>query len=164
MSGVAVLDSNSCIDLKRRVRILQQWRFFLEMTELVQRGSLVFPWEVRQELVKIQHPDVPGAWAGYAFGLIPADLADIDERLTDAIRERYYPHLAQAIDDREDADPYVVGMALTLRAKGIRNVVVTEDGTIVAACQDRGLIVMNTNEFIEYVNSAMNPQQSRLIE
>ncbi len=164
ISGVEVMDSNSCIELKRRVRILQQWRFFAELTNLVCRGSLVFPWEVRQELVNVAHPDVPGAWSPFAFELIPVGLADVDDRHTDAIRERYYPNLGQAVDDVENADPYVVGMALTLRTNGVRNVVVSEDGTIVTACHDLGLDVMNTDEFIEKVNSPMHPEQSRHFE
>ena len=163
-SGVAVMDSNSCIELKRRVRILRQWRFFAELTNLAIRGSLVFPWEVRQELVNVEHPDVPGAWAPFAFELIHANLANVDDRHTDAIREQYYPNLGQAVDDIENADPYVVGMALTLRTNGVRNVVVSEDGTIVTACHDLGLDVMNTDEFIEKVNSSMHPEQSRLFE
>ena len=163
-AGVAVLDANSLIDLKRRVSVVQQWQFFSEMTELVRRGKLVFPREVRQELINIQHADVPGAWAAYAFGLLASELSIIDDEHTDEIRIRYYPNAGHTIDDLDIADPYVVGMALTLRSSGISNVVVSEDGLVNNACRDHGIDVMDTDDFIDKVRSAMNPEQSRLID
>lgn len=163
-SGVAVLDANLLIDLKRRVSVVQQWQFFLELTELVKRGKLVFPREVRQELIDVQHPDVPGAWAAYAFGLIGRDMSDIDDLHTDEVRNRYYRHSGLATYDLEVADPYVVGMALTLRSSGVTNIVVSEDGIVNAACADYGINVMDAETFVEKVRNVINPEQTTLFE
>ena len=162
--GIAVLDTNTCIELKRRLPIRQQWQFFLTMTSQIRNGKIAFPRQVREELIRIEYPDVPGAWAAYAFAMHPNSLAIPDDAHTRAIRTHYYPSAGQATDEVEPADPYVVGLALTLRSKGFETVVASEDRTVVRACLDHGIGVTETEQLIRSIRSIIKPTQRNLIE
>lgn len=57
-----VLDASVVINLKRRLKVAEQWPFLLKLSRLVEAGKVGWPRYVRKELTDARHPDAPGAW------------------------------------------------------------------------------------------------------
>ena len=113
--GVAVFDANAIIDLKQ-VRVRELWDLFLRLQQRVGDGDICIPREVIDEVGRVRHPDGPGTWAegmrGRQHYPIEADPKIIKNLL------RTMPNLLDSEKDHEDADPYVVALAIQLGKAG----------------------------------------------
>ena len=124
---VCVLDTCSLAEMKRLIKIDEQFVVFSMMTELLRAGRLAYPRQVATEMARVKFPDTPGAWAtGYAREVKFSSPSD--DCLAEAMGA------AQLIDpqsenDYVDADPYVVAMALQIKEDfpWCRVVVVSDD-------------------------------------
>lgn len=153
---LVVLDSSVVINLKRQLKVADQWPFLLRLTALVERGVVGWPRYVKKEVTGAQHPDAPGAWlAGQAA-------QPFDEPDYDTVAEVL--GIAQLVDveaEEEVADPWVVAMALELREAhpGARVVVASDDvvdrlpqkESIGTACERLHLELWSCNELIAWV-------------
>ena len=133
----------------------QMWDFFeTEMTPLVESGRVTIPVHVERELrPDAPHPDVPAAWAFAKARLGRVRREPSPERVRSVLS--VFPRLVDPDKEREDADPYVVALALELKDAGHDVVVVTHDVTdrapvdtsIKTACDHFGIEVMDLEEF-----------------
>lgn len=100
-------------------------RVFGTLGRLVKGGSLAYPRQVVDELARAQPPDLPFKFAKHNFARMQYDQPD-----EDCVRE-VMQRAGGVVDPRkisEDADPYVLAMALCLKRAGHEAIVVTEDG------------------------------------
>lgn len=109
---LVVLDSSVVINLKKRLKVGEQWPFLLRLTERVDQGMVGWPRFVKREVTTAQYPDAPGAWlAGQATQPFPEPSY---ETLAEVLA------VAQLVDteaEDEVADPWVVAMALELQGE-----------------------------------------------
>lgn len=122
---VWVLDTSALIDLKTIISVSDQWHAFKTLEGLVSDGCVAMPRQVIKEVSGIAHPDLPGAWAsGVRHSLRhPTDVPyEYLQRVMGAAGEVVDPTKTV-----EDADPYVLALALWLRDQGAEPVVVTTD-------------------------------------
>ena len=122
---VWVVDSSALIDTKKIVSVTKQWDAFKHLEQMVRDGKIAMPRQVINELQIIAHPDVPGAWASGVRGQfrhpLDVDLSHLDTVLLIA------GDVVDVTKTTEDADPYVVALAVQLRDDGLKVCVVTED-------------------------------------
>jgi hypothetical protein len=112
MTVIWVIDSSALIDFKMIVPIGEQWEFFRTLDDLVDNSMIAMPRQVIREVGEITHPDVPGAWASSVRkGMVMETAGDV----------------VDASKDEEDADPYVLALALQLQSIGYEVRVVTSD-------------------------------------
>ena len=133
----------------------QMWDFFeTEMTPMVASGRVTIPVHVERELrPDAPHPDVPAAWAFAKARLGQVRREPSPERVRSVLS--VFPRLIDPDSEREDADPYVVALALELEDAGQDVVVVTHDVTdrpplktsVKTACDHFGIEVMDLNQF-----------------
>lgn len=155
---LVVLDSSVVINLKRQLKVADQWPFLLRLTALVERGVVGWPRYVKKEVTGAQHPDAPGAWlAGQAAQ--PFDEPDY-ETVAEVLG------VAQLVDleaEDEVADPWVVAMALELREAhpGARVIVASDDvvdrlpqkESIGTACERLHIEQWSCDDLIAWVDS-----------
>ena len=124
------------------------------MTPEVENGRVVIPIHVERELKpNTSHPDVPAAWAFAKARLSPVRREPSPASVRNVLS--MFPRLVEIDREREDADPYVVALALELRDDGHAVVVVTHDvkdrmprkQSIKTACARFGIDVMDLKEF-----------------
>jgi predicted nucleic acid-binding protein len=122
---IHLLDTSSIIDIKKQVPVDKQWAVFRRLEDLVTAGEIAMPRQVIRELVEVAHPDAPGVWAR---GMQPRLQHPLDVDY-EHVREvmRVAPNLVEANQQKDVADPYVVGLALQLRAAGEKVQIVTDD-------------------------------------
>ena len=124
--GVWVIDSSALIKAKRIVSLSNQWSAFKHLEQLAVDGQIALPRQVIKEMGRISHPDLPGAWA--------TGIRELLQHPVDA----GYGHLGTVMSfaadvvmdvnkDSEDADPWVLALALRLKDEGHSVCVVTED-------------------------------------
>ena len=120
--GVAVFDTSALIRAKTLITARRQWGFFEILKEMVQRGEVCFPPEVKNELQVGKHVDTPEAWALDVWRAVRCPpphvnaLAHVMQIAGDVVDEG---------SEREEADPYVLAQALEMR--GLGACVITED-------------------------------------
>ncbi len=126
-----VFDTSSIIHVRRIVTaILDRRAVFGRLTEMVDRGVLVYPSQVLPELARLTNPkatqpDLPQTWAkrnqsqATRFGLL---LEEAKEVLA-VIPRIIDPEKAGV----EEADPYVLALGRHLDGQGHRVTVVTEE-------------------------------------
>lgn len=147
------MDTSFLIRSKREISINRQWEAFKRLEEMVGGGLIAFPEQVVNEITNTKHPDLPGAWApGVRSKLRYARRAA--ERYQERVLE-----VARGVIDRnkpgEDADPYVLALALHLRTEGRSVCIVTEDVvdrhrlSMATACGRLGLAWVRTKGFLE---------------
>ncbi|HEV2890449.1 MAG TPA: DUF4411 family protein [Frankiaceae bacterium] len=153
-----VLDTSVVINLKKNLKVTDQWGFFERLTILVAHGLVGWPRYVRKEIIDARHPDAPGAWiAGQNAQPFPEPaFATLAEVLGAA-------QLVDAEAEDEVADPYVVAMGLELRvSQPERRVVIASDDvvdrmpqkeSIATACERLSLERWSCHEFIEWAQS-----------
>lgn len=121
---VWILDTSALIEFKQLLPVGEQWNAFVRMERLVENGRIAMPRQVLAE-VTVSHPDVPGAWA-----------VAMREHLQHTLDPGYHfiqrvmQEAGDVVDPNkttEDADPYVVALALHTRERGFDVVVVTAD-------------------------------------
>jgi Domain of unknown function (DUF4411) len=151
---VYVLDACSIIAMKSLVAVADQWDFFKGLERLVVQGEIAIPIEVIREVAEGKHPDMPGAWARGMQAKLTRPL----QAPPDVVRDVMHiaPDVIDADSQREQADPYVLALAMHLRADVETVHVVTDDRidrrpikiSVVTACERLGLTWMATEDFL----------------
>lgn len=122
---VWILDTSALVEAKAAVSLADQWQTFKLLEDMVRAGTVAMPRLVIREITQIAHPDLPGAWA--------PGVRDVQQHPLDPDWEHVQRVMAEAGDvvdpnkTKEDADPYVLALALQLRLQGHDVCVVTED-------------------------------------
>ena len=126
---VFVLDASAIIQIKQDVHVTHQWGLFRHLEIKFQSGEIAFPPQISAELRRAPHPDAPGVWACGMEMLRPKGF--------DVVQFEVYLEQVMSIapdvidpkkgDDEEDADPYVLALALEQRSLGREVKVVTID-------------------------------------
>ena len=147
-----VLDSTAGIYFKT-LPIDRQWEFGDILLDLVGRGQLVFPSQVHRELTDpqiIKHPDMPGAWAARAWRLMRPHPSTNDLTVREVLRA--HPDVVDVNSQHDQADPYVVALAIELSRSGDTvHVVVDEKETraLQLACRGFAIEVESSAEFVK---------------
>lgn len=109
----------------KKLPVASQWDFFLGLEARVEAGEIAIPLHVIREVSDVQHPDMPGAWAkGMEKRMVYPLQADEHHTLR-VMTET--PNVLDVDADTEQADPFVIALALHLAAAGYHPIVVTED-------------------------------------
>lgn len=122
---VWILDTSALVEAKSALSVADQWQTFKLLEDMVRAGTLAMPRLVIREISEIAHPDLPGAWA--------PGVRDIQQHPLDPEWEHVQRVMAEAGDvvdpnkTKDDADPYVLALALQLVEQGLDVCVVTED-------------------------------------
>lgn len=165
--AVAILDANAVIDLKK-VRVSLQWALLRGLEALVEDGLVCVPSHVIREVSDVRHPDAPGAWAK-AIENKPQYQLEADPPFVKQVMGgmpmqsplwgepvQGVPEVLDHHADTEQADPYVVALALQFRTENRECVVVTRDtkdrpGKIspAKACQRLGIPTSTIEEYLE---------------
>ena len=130
---VWVIDTSSICQIRRQFQNTVKPRVFERLTELVSEERLVFPPEVIGELERgaedRKRPDAQLAWAKLNEDVACAELTCSFEEIRDVLAE--VPTVLDPDKDSgaEEADPYVLAVALRLRANGVDARIVTEERT-----------------------------------
>jgi len=150
-STVWVLDSSALIAMKT-IPVSDQWQVFRQMEDMVTEGEIALPRQVINELKEIAHPDVPGVWAAGMRRSVrhPQDADPHDVRHVMSVAGEVVDHSKRT----EDADPYVVALALTLGREGHVVCIVSDDAvdhppriSLVTACARLELPVRHPRSF-----------------
>jgi rRNA maturation endonuclease Nob1 len=124
-----VIDTSSVIEIRRSVENSKKAHVFSQMGTLVNGGRLVFPKQVVDELERAadtQSPDAQYKWAKQNEGKATECTPSLDE-----VKEvlRNVPKVLDPDKDigAEEADPYVLAVAVRLHAEGKDARIVTEE-------------------------------------
>ncbi len=152
---VWILDTSGLVDFKKLIRVDDQWAAFKQFEQLANDGGLAMPRHVITETSEIDHPDMPGAWAAGMRRQLqhPLDPA-VDPWLLKVMAET-----AAVVDqskETEEADPYVVALALQLADAGCCVAVVTSDVVdrmpikiaLATACAHFAIDVVSPRDFL----------------
>ncbi len=123
--GVWIIDASALIKAKTIVSVSNQWHAFKQLEQMVVDGRIALPRQVINEVSEITHPDLPGAWAPGVRGRLRYPLDAGYEYLT-----RVLLVAGDVVDVNkpgEDADPWVLALALHLIDDGHTVCIVTED-------------------------------------
>jgi len=123
LQHIRVIDTSSIIEVRRRVPHGNQRAVFQKLDELVATGTLVYPIQVVTELEaqydpKSATPDLPYDWVKRN-----QKMATRHGYLFDRVREvLQHPQAKFVLDPEkvgtEEADPYILGLALHLKEQG----------------------------------------------
>lgn len=158
-----ILDSSAIIQIKHLIPSSAQWDLFKKLEELVISGIIAMPRQVISEVKTDSHPDVPGAWVAGIKKHLQHPL-DPDFELIRLVMSE----VGDVVDKekgREEADPYVIALALQLMRDNWNITVVTEDikdrihrhdnrqgrRSLKNACEIMGIEVCLTSDFIDRI-------------
>ena len=122
---IDVLDTSALVESKRAIVVSAQWAAFKVLEQRVAEGLIAMPRQVIKEVTAIAHADIPGAWAPGMRSQLrhPIDVGyEFVARVMTVAGE-----VVDASATGEEADPYVLALALCLRDRGHAVRVVTED-------------------------------------
>ena len=124
-----VVDTSSVAQVRRSVENAKKKHVFQSMTALVQSGNLVFPKQLVAELGRMADPKSPDAqyqWAKENESKATEHAPNLDE-VQRVLAE--VPTVLDADKDTgvEEADPYVLALAVQLHNQGKEVRIVTED-------------------------------------
>ena len=148
---VWILDSSAAINFKS-VPIDSQWEVGERLLALVRQGLLQFPEPVHYELTApeiIQHPDVPGAWAARAWQLMNPKPSPAPETIKEVLGS--HPQLVDGDAHFDQADPYVVALALEHARSSYSVTVIANDDALRTACDSFGIPTMSSAELVDLV-------------
>ncbi len=149
---VWILDTSALVEAKAALSVADQWQTFKQLEDMVRAGAVAMPRLVIPEISEIAHPDLPGAWA--------PGVRDIQQHPLDPEWEHVQRVMAEAGDvvdpnkTKDDADPYVLALALQLVAEGHDVCVVTEDRVdhnriaVTTACDRLGIMHCSIRDFL----------------
>ncbi|MBI4455275.1 MAG: DUF4411 family protein [Acidobacteria bacterium] len=126
--AVAVIDTSSIIEIRRSVQNARKQDVFDELARLAGAGELYFPKEVLKELKRAADPSNPDqqfAWARKVEASatsFPVPFETVREVLA-AVPRVIDPDKQGA----DEADPYILALAIELQKVGKKVVVVTEE-------------------------------------
>jgi len=123
------LDTSSLAEVRRSIENVKKQRVFTQMGILVQDGRLIFPKQVVDELERVADPNSPDqqyAWAKQHQAHVKAAAPSFEE-----IKQvlNYVPRVLDPDKDTgvDEADPYILAIAVRLRAEGKDVRIVTEE-------------------------------------
>ena len=151
---VWILDSSSLIETKEIINLGKQWNTFKVLENMVKNGQIAMPKQVINEVKRIQHPDIPGAWVSGVRKYLKHPAKVEHEFL--AIIQSECPDLTDSTKEIEDADPHVVALAYQLQEQKEIPCIVTEDEvdresqSIVSACKQLNLEYTYTSNFLTH--------------
>lgn len=124
-----VIDTSSVAEIRRSIENLQKRHVFARMSTLIKEKRLVFPRQVVAELERLADPRSPDPqyqWAKQHEGEAtePAPSFEEIKETLGAVPTVLDPDKDTGVDE---ADPYVVSMAVHLRAQGKDARIVTEE-------------------------------------
>ena len=124
-----VIDTSSVVEIRRSIENSKKEYVFKRMGNLVQEGRLVFPKQVVDELGRVADPSSPDQqyrWVKQHEGRA-AERAPSFEEIKGILRA--VPTVLDPDKDTgvEEADPYVLAVAVRLRAEGKDARIVTEE-------------------------------------
>lgn len=150
---VWILDTSALVEAKSALSVSDQWQTFKLLEDMVRAGTVAMPRLVIREISEIAHPDLPGAWA--------PGVRDIQQHPLDPEWEHVQRVMAEAGDvvdpnkTKDDADPYVLALALQLVKQGLDVCVVTEDRVdrnriaVTTACGRLGIAHCSVRDFLD---------------
>jgi len=161
---VWVLDTSAIVDFKALIALPDQWEAFKALEGSVTAGEIAMPRQVLAEAGELTHPDLPGTWASGIRGQLqyPLDVAyEHVQRVMEAAGD-----VVDSSKTSEDADPYVVALALQLRDAGLDAVVVTSDVVdrlpikiaMTTACDRLGIPHATPREFLTASGVKVKPE------
>jgi hypothetical protein len=126
---VWAIDTSSVAEIRRSIENPKKQRVFTQMGVLVQDGRLIFPKQVVDELERVADPSSPDpqyAWAKQHQANVDARAPALEE-IKDVLNA--VPKVLDPDKDTgaEEADPYLLAMAVRLRAEGKDVRIVTEE-------------------------------------
>jgi hypothetical protein len=140
---------------KSALSIHDQWQTFKLLEGMVVAGTIAMPRQVIREISEITHPDPPGAWATAVRGVHRHPL---DPQWVHV--QRVMAEAGDVVDPnklKDDADPYVLALALELLEQGYDVCVVTEDRVdrnriaVTTACQRLGIQHCSVRDFLDHL-------------
>lgn len=151
---VVVLDASVIINMKKKVKVADQWEFFKGLEEEVDAGHIAIPAAVIREVSGGAHPDMPGAWARGMKDRLVHPLEPDPDRVAAVMAVA--GDVIDATSDREQADPDVVALAMQIAASGHEVTVVEDDFvdrlpikiSLESACSRLGVDTQRGDEFI----------------
>ena len=150
--SIWVIDSSALIDAKKIISVSNQWKAFKKLEQMAMNGNIALPRQVINEVSRITHPDLPGAWAVGIRGLLRYPL-DADHQHLDHVMKT----AGEVVDTNkmhEDADPWVLALACQLQSTGSIVCVVTVDTvdrnhiSMTTACELLSLNWCSAREFL----------------
>lgn len=124
-----VIDTSSVVEVRRSIENLKKGNVFARMGTLVQEGRLVFPKQVVGELERLADPESPDPQ--YQWAKQHEHKATERAPSPDEIKEilRHVPTVLDPDKDTgvEEADPYVLAVAVRLRTEGKDARIVTQE-------------------------------------
>jgi hypothetical protein len=121
-----VIDTSAIVKIKTVVPQAQQWKLLKLLESMVEDGHLTFPKQVRDETDDLDHPDAPGVWAVGVFVSIMQP-AEPDYIYVQQVMSSEAGKVVDPDKTKEDADPYIIALALQLIGAGHNVCVVTND-------------------------------------
>lgn len=149
---VWILDTSALVEAESALSVADQWQTFKLLEDMVRVGTVAMPRLVIREISRIAHPDLPGAWA--------SGVRAIQQHPLDPEWEHVQRVMAEAGDvvdpnkTKDDADPYVLALALQLVQHGHDVCVVTEDRVdrnriaVTTACDHLGIAHCSVRDFL----------------
>ncbi len=124
-----VIDTSSVVEVRRSIENVKKPGVFAQMGALVQGGRLIFPRQVVDELERVADPSSPDlqyAWAKEYFADVSVGAPSL-EAIKDVLGA--VPMVLDPDKDTgvEEADPYLLAMAVGLRGEGKDVRIVTEE-------------------------------------
>lgn len=163
-SCVWLIDSSMLIHIKHVIPGSKQWTLFRLLESMVEEARIAYPKQVRIEMTQLAHPDAPGVWAE---GVFPAIKHPVSPDVV-YMRQVMASPAARVVDPnktKEDADPYLIALALQLMASGLEVCVVTEDHldtgvriALTSACDICKVPWMRAEEFLTLIGYAPVPR------
>ena len=128
-SVVWIIDTSSIIEVRRSVQNTPRTVIFQRMSALIQEGKLIFPKQVVEELERAADPKSPDAqyeWAKENEGNVTQRAPSLDD-LKAVLKE--VPAVLDPDKDTgvDEADPYLLAVAVRLRAEGKDARIVTQE-------------------------------------
>ena len=127
---VWIIDTSSIAEIRRKIPgVPERKAIFLKLDEVAASGALVFPQQVLDELERGRYKDVYDH--GFEWTKRHAHRCKRNEPLHAHVREVLSdPQIRRVLDpdkDHEEADPYILALAIKLRESGFTVGVITED-------------------------------------
>lgn len=162
-----VLDTSALVQFKKIVNINDQWEAFKQLEEMVLSGALKMPNQVISEASRITRPDVPGVWASGMRGKRVPPLEPDEPFLESVMKE--VGNVVDPTKTQEDADPYVIALALQLNDNNYKVSVISNEVvdhspriSIQTACDRLSIHHQLPQEFLSDVNIDVKDVESEI--
>lgn len=124
-----VIDTSAVTQIRREIPEVDRKQVFVELSARIAAGTLCYPAQVFDEMERGESNK--GHDQGYAWVKRHKSHCRTHEPLSDHVKQAFSVPLVQRVldpnKDHEEADPYVLALALKLQEVGVRVVVITQD-------------------------------------